>query len=180
MRKWINLFENDGYIDRSADYAEAKRKFIESKSNQYDDTVLPAAFKNTMLSHIIDYYGSFDSGYSSYMDWMDAYHDLWNKGGSIYRVMFAYSAKDLRLDPNEIGKHWSMRDLKYEEEVVERLRKDAHHTYDAPREPMKEFFVKADIPPHSITLKGINLPEEWTEFEVNVISPAMLKNIRSA
>ncbi len=141
-----------------------------------EDYPVTDEFKKQFIAHLADYFGrNEDDEWLTYEydSWYDDLSKLHDHGGKVYRVVFVNDISEVRKD--DLGKHWSTREL--DDSALERLRNDAQYSYQSGANAIrweKCIQITAQIPPNNVTIQGVNLPEEWTEYEVNLLDPTKI------
>lgn len=141
-----------------------------------EDYPVTDEFRKEFIAHLADYFGRHeDDGWviDEYDYWYRDLSNLHDHGGKVYRVVFVNDISEVRTD--DLGRHWSTREL--DDSALERLRNDAQHEMhmtDRSLRWAKCIQITAQIPARNVTIEGVNLPEEWTEYEVNLLDPTKI------
>lgn len=122
-------------------------------------------------THMVNRYGDYtegSTGYLDFADWNARLDALYSEGGTVYRVLFIPRGSVPRSD---LGRHWSMKML--DDDAMERLYRQSKDFIDSQDHEM--IIIKAATPARNVTIKGVNVPEEYLEYEVNLVDPKKIK-----
>jgi hypothetical protein len=141
----------------------------EVPSGQYP---LPDGFGENFINYVSQYHvGSDETAYFDYRDWLSLLDNLHTNGGDIYRAVFLPKGTEPQ---KPFGQHWSMKPLSdhalwrlWSDVCYEKMDRYSDNGYEM-------VLLRARTGPHNVTIDGVNLPEEWAEFEVNLIDPAAI------
>ena len=126
--------------------------------NQLDD---PKVYQECLDSWR-DYYEYEDRALSEIEDYKYVVDRLIQKGGKVYRVIFANSPEEIRMD--DLGVHWTI-----DESNIDAYLDSLWTNYGKGKK--NSYVVVAEVGPNNITNRGVDVAGNPEEKEVNIIRP---------
>lgn len=136
------------------------KELLTESYNQLDDPEIYQDCLDNWTSH----YGDEDKADGELGTYQYNVWDLHEHGGEVYRVIYANSHEEVKMNPDEIGGHWTVR--------LSNIDDYLYKNWKSYGQGKKDYYIAvATIGPNNISNEGVDVAGNPEEKEVQILRP---------